>query len=441
MKISLTFFFVVVTMFVWSQSICEWQVFEGVNAISSEDTHELEYLITPSGIHYLVAQEGGEIQLYSNSGAGWADAGSPIPGQFNHQSFGYDPIQDRCYLVVNEGSLLRVAYCNVPFTSWQYLSSDLPISTGFVGQLGINEATGEIIVANNDNVVAKVYAWTGASWDQLGFDIAIGSTGLPLSIEFNNVTGIEYLAIRNHLNAGKLDVYAYDGTDWELAGSACQSIFSGQHAHLLYNDTDGFMYVLFRDGGDNDFPDGKLSCKKYDGDWEYVGEFLFSIGRSSELDFVISELGELYVGYKSGYGGESNVVTFQSGEWVDLNSNSLTASTIRSTDLAFHPDGRLFLADANNNGFSEYLPQVEVFECDEQCDDLEACNFDPFSTENTSCSYPGCTDDDAWNYDPDAICGAFDLCILDCEGDFDASGNIDTADLLIFLQIFGTDCQ
>ncbi|MBL7943829.1 MAG: hypothetical protein JNM00_13735 [Flavobacteriales bacterium] len=95
------------------------------------------------------------------------------------------------------------------------------------------------------------------------------------------------------------------------------------------------------------------------------------------------------------------------------------------------------------------------------CMDDTACNYNPDATEDDgSCVYPGCTDDTACNYDGGAGCddgtctyaGCTDpqasnydpaagcddgSCTFACTGDFDNNGVINTSDLLVFMATFG----
>ena len=77
------------------------------------------------------------------------------------------------------------------------------------------------------------------------------------------------------------------------------------------------------------------------------------------------------------------------------------------------------------------------------CLDAEACNYDPDATTNDgSCDYAclGCTYPEAANYDPLATRDDGSCDYNACMGDFNNDGFVNTADLLMFLTIFGTVC-
>ena len=64
---------------------------------------------------------------------------------------------------------------------------------------------------------------------------------------------------------------------------------------------------------------------------------------------------------------------------------------------------------------------------------------------NSSGCFAGCTYADATNYDSEAIVDdgtcLFEAGCNECEGDFDGNGTINTSDLLVFLSLFGTECD
>ncbi|MEO0404672.1 MAG: hypothetical protein AAF193_07355, partial [Bacteroidota bacterium] len=116
--------------------------------------------------------------------------------------------------------------------------------------------------------------------------------------------------------------------------------------------------------------------------------------------------------------------------------------------------------DANANG---------ACDVEEGCTYPNACNYDPTVTfENGSCTFSGCTDPNAINYDAAASCDdgsciivedVTDDCTLwdenlqmfvqdpacavasSCFGDGNGDGEVNAADLLSFLGIFGTTCN
>lgn len=81
-----------------------------------------------------------------------------------------------------------------------------------------------------------------------------------------------------------------------------------------------------------------------------------------------------------------------------------------------------------------------------------AANYVPFATvEDGSCAFPGCMNPEAVNYSPrfnedDGTCvfpsdfGGFDGDVF-CRADFDGSGLVGSADLLLFLGAFEGACE
>ena len=77
-------------------------------------------------------------------------------------------------------------------------------------------------------------------------------------------------------------------------------------------------------------------------------------------------------------------------------------------------DGIVNCEDSCPNGLID-LDGDSICDWNDNCTDLDACNYsDPL---NEPCSYPGCKDAFACNYDPTAGCNDVNYClVLDCEG-------------------------
>jgi hypothetical protein len=78
------------------------------------------------------------------------------------------------------------------------------------------------------------------------------------------------------------------------------------------------------------------------------------------------------------------------------------------------------------------------------CTDNGACNFDPEAQiDDGSCTFPGCTDPNAATYDPLAGCDD-GMCLYyanECPADLNYDLQVNVSDLLIFLQLFGSNCD
>jgi hypothetical protein len=86
-----------------------------------------------------------------------------------------------------------------------------------------------------------------------------------------------------------------------------------------------------------------------------------------------------------------------------------------------------------------------LYEVPPTCSDPLACNFDSqFVSENTStCSYPGCDNQSAANYNSEAGCddGSCLFYASECPGDFNFDNQVNVADLLILLGGYGLGCN
>ena len=113
-------------------------------------------------------------------------------------------------------------------------------------------------------------------------------------------------------------------------------------------------------------------------------------------------------------------------------------------------DGSCIYLGCTNSDAPNYDPNAtdddgSCIEVVSGCTDINATNYDPTAnTDDGSCIIPGCTYADANNYnmganDDDGSC-EFSLG-NDCVGDLNGDGVAATSDLLLFLSVFGNECD
>jgi hypothetical protein len=118
------------------------------------------------------------------------------------------------------------------------------------------------------------------------------------------------------------------------------------------------------------------------------------------------------------------LATEEDGSCVFVNSGCTDASACNYEPTAL-----------TDNGYCHYLCYG--------CFDLLACNYDPDATiDDSSCDFScyGCTYPEAGNYDPVATRDD-GSCDYTCAQDINNDAIVNTQDLLLFLQAFGTICD
>ena len=113
-------------------------------------------------------------------------------------------------------------------------------------------------------------------------------------------------------------------------------------------------------------------------------------------------------------------------------------------------DGSCIYLGCTNEDAPNYDPNAtdddgSCIEVVSGCTDINATNYDPTAnTDDGSCLVPGCTYADANNYDSGATDddGSCEFSLgNDCVGDLNGDGVAATSDLLLFLSVFGNECD
>lgn len=80
------------------------------------------------------------------------------------------------------------------------------------------------------------------------------------------------------------------------------------------------------------------------------------------------------------------------------------------------------------------------------CMDVHSCNFDPIATISApdTCIPGSCAQTNACNFDPAANCHIQELCdysCINCPGDLDSNGTVNTSDLILFVTSYGCNSE
>ncbi|MGC6532519.1 MAG: hypothetical protein ACON34_05910 [Flavobacteriales bacterium] len=156
-----------------------------------------------------------------------------------------------------------------------------------------------------------------------------------------------------------------------------------------------------------------------------------------------SNFGEVY--YSLDSGGSWTQIT--SPDVVYFNQSTWTQTALEVPELANQPSVRFGFRFVNNTNI---LASDPAFGIDEfkviavaaadiaGCTDVNAYNYDPEATVDSGCCF---------YLDVESLCGPgthwdadLGYCVITCQADFNYDGTIGTPDLLDFLGEFGTDC-
>ncbi len=119
---------------------------------------------------------------------------------------------------------------------------------------------------------AKAQNWQAVGPDD--FNQASYGTALYTSLVFNGT--VPYVVYSDGLNSYKATVKKFNGTSWELVGTAGFSAGSATYTSLTFNGT--VPYVVYSDGLNS----YKATVQKFNGtSWELVGTAGFSAGQAT----------------------------------------------------------------------------------------------------------------------------------------------------------------
>lgn len=199
-------------------------------------------------------------------------------------------------------------------------------------------------------LLANSFLFAQEEWRPLGPDdftelSNITATEIRIAIDNNNVP---YIAYRDGDNANKATVRKFNGTSWEIVGTAGFSageVFTNminENIHMdIAIDNNNVPYVVYSDGANA----GKATIQKFNGtSWEVVGNLGFSYGRATYLNISIDTDNVPYVAFTDlGINGGPMVWKFNGTIWDFLG----TTETI----LGEQADWTAMALDSNNKPY------------------------------------------------------------------------------------------
>lgn len=198
-----------------------------------------------------------------------------------------------------------------------------------------------------DRGKATVRKYNGTVWELVGSAGFSADTASSLSLAFAP-DGNPYVAYSgDDYHTANPAVMKFDG-NWSRAGNADVSSSPARHTSLAV-DSDGTLYVAYADDGNS----GKVSVKKLnDSVWENVGDTGLSVYDSAFISLAISPDGFPHVAYSDyGLGGKAVLKRYNGTAWEVVDAE-VSAGQANFISLAFAPDGKPVMAyvDADSSG-------------------------------------------------------------------------------------------
>ncbi len=169
-----------------------------------------------------------------------------------------------------------------------------------------------------------------------------------------DASGIPYVVIWDMSLSGKATVVKYDGSKWDVVGSAGFSDGAAYYPSIAKTSKDS-LYVVYRDGGSgaNIY---SATCKKYNGSsWVTVGANKFSAGTASYTRIEIGNNDTPFVAFSdfSGSGimalnGKVTVMKFDGTSWQPVGTRGFSAGAVSSLDFKIDSTRGLWVAYTDN---------------------------------------------------------------------------------------------
>ncbi|AMQ55613.1 MBG domain-containing protein [Algoriphagus sanaruensis] len=200
-------------------------------------------------------------------------------------------------------------------------------------------------------VVGCSYCWYNA--DTPGSWNPVGTAGFSGTATYQSLAiapdGTPYVAYRDGSQSNKTTVMKFNGSGWEVVGTAGFSSGSSLYQSLAIAP-DGTPYVAYRDGSQSN----KTTVMKFNGSgWEVVGTAGFSSGSSLLPSLAIAPDGTPYVAFAEWQPefsqSRTTVMKFVGSAWQVVGSAGFSDGTSSFQSLAFHPDGTPYVAYNDNS--------------------------------------------------------------------------------------------
>ncbi len=170
------------------------------------------------------------------------------------------------------------------------------------------------------------------SWQAVGpndFNQASYNGANYPSLVFNGT--VPYVVYSDGGNSYKATVKKFNGTSWELVGTAGFSVSTASYPSLAFNGT--VPYVVYQDGGNS----YKATVQKFNGtSWELVGTAGFSAGSATYTGLAFNGTVPYVVYRDAGNSSKATVQKFNGASWETVGTDGFSAGSAYNPSLAFN---------------------------------------------------------------------------------------------------------
>lgn len=316
-----------------------WELLGNPGFTNSSDYHALAY--APDGTPYLAYLHNTSGTVLKWNGAGWVTVGSPGFSTSDYPlSLVFAPNGTPYIAYEDSVNGMKATVKKFDGNDWAPVGN-AGFSSGIIDYMSLAiapDGTPYTAFSEFENNVTKVMKYDGSSWMPVG-GIAYSDatrTALVFSLKFSpaGVPYISYVSADPSQASGMtIDVKRLNSDSWELVGNPAFPYFPQGGIAPLAFAPDGTPYLVYPDAANA----GKATVMKFNGSsWDMVGSAGFTPVGGWDFSLAFAPDGAPYLAY-TGSGPQSGVMKYTGGSWITVGDAGIMKA--RYTSLAFAPDG------------------------------------------------------------------------------------------------------
>lgn len=317
-----------------------WELLGNPGFTSSSDYHAFAY--APDGTPYLAYLHNTSGTVLKWDGAGWVTVGSP--GFFTSDypsSLVFAPNGTPYIAYEDSVNGMKATVKKFDGNDWAPVG-DAGFSSGIIDYMALAiapDGTPYTAFTEFENNITRVMRYDGSSWTPVGGIAFSDATraALVFSLKFSPA-GVPYISYLNYVpyeaSGMTIGVKRLNSNNWELVGNpAFPYAIEGGIAFPLAFAPDGTPYLVYPDAANA----SKATVMKFNGSsWDLVGSAGFTPVAGLAFSLAFAPDGAPYLAYAAS-SAQSGVMKYTGGSWITVGDAGIMKA--RYTSLAFAPDG------------------------------------------------------------------------------------------------------